>query len=283
MAPKTGLPEPPEVWVHSCCTRAKLSLAVKNLSISAVEADVLIGNVFDSSTNGKHVLENVPIMAHPPSRESDLSFDEFFKTCCNEGKFHIKLDFKEFRAAEKCLPTVAKALPKLLAENRMVYLNADILPGPGVSPEKYNHIDADKFLSLCASVCPDAALSLGWKMQLPTSVPYSTYHIEAMISALNKHTIRGSSVVFAMNARCAHLDLDPIKLLLHKVPGSQLLLWTGHGEPATSSRLQNFLRNRLPSERTGFDIQISTSEIYGYLSDLMCYAYGYWLFYFPKS
>lgn len=45
---------------------------------------------------------NIPIMAHPPSNESDLSLEEFLNTNIeNNGTKGVKLDFKSIDAFEK--------------------------------------------------------------------------------------------------------------------------------------------------------------------------------------
>lgn len=61
-----------------------------------IEADVGMGTLVDST--GKHISGNQLIMVHPPSRQSDLSFDSFmsrFLQAVKSGaKKGLKLDFK---------------------------------------------------------------------------------------------------------------------------------------------------------------------------------------------
>mmetsp|Transcript_17604 Transcript_17604/g.21675 ORF Transcript_17604/g.21675 Transcript_17604/m.21675 type:complete len:135 (-) Transcript_17604:691-1095(-) len=130
-----------------------------------------------------------------------------------------------------------------------------------------------------------AALSLGWKMSLPTSIPYTKTQMDRMIAVLEKYqlTTFGNSIVFAVNARCVYLDVEPIKYLLDKVERSQVLLWTGIGEPPTSSTMISKLKVHLAEDRTGYDVQMSSKEFIGIAYDVACYFYGFWLYYFPKT
>jgi len=57
-----------------------------------LEADVVIGKINDSNSN-------IPIMAHPPANESDLSLEDFLQNI--KGNKGIKLDFKTDEAFNK--------------------------------------------------------------------------------------------------------------------------------------------------------------------------------------
>lgn len=75
--------------------------------------------------------ERRPILAHPPDEQSDLLLDDFLEVTLNEGSKHIKLDFKSTEVVRVCLPVVASHLSKANANGQALFLNADILPGPG--------------------------------------------------------------------------------------------------------------------------------------------------------
>ena len=104
-----------------------------------IEADVSIG------PGGE------PIMAHPPAIDSDLSLQQFLDIVIAEteagARKGIKLDFKAIEIVEPSLKMVKLVESKL---NFPVWLNADIIVGPGGGPP----VDAEKFLSLCTQYIP---------------------------------------------------------------------------------------------------------------------------------
>lgn len=69
-----------------------------------LEADVVMGKV--SNTNNT----DIPIMAHPPAAESDLSLEDFLNISNNSTK-GIKLDFKSNEAFQNSKPILAKLRP----------------------------------------------------------------------------------------------------------------------------------------------------------------------------
>ena len=85
-----------------------------------IEADVSLG------------AENEPIMAHAPANTSDLSLEQFLESVLastqSGEKKGIKLDFKFLDVVEPSLVMLDNLRDKL---NFPVWLNADILKGPG--------------------------------------------------------------------------------------------------------------------------------------------------------
>merc|ERR1719430_135815 len=73
-----------------------------------------------------------PIMAHPPANSSDLSLEQFLQSVLastqSGEKKGIKLDFKFLGVVEPSLIMLDNLRDKL---NIPVWLNADILKGPG--------------------------------------------------------------------------------------------------------------------------------------------------------
>ena len=104
-----------------------------------IEADVSIG------PGGE------PIMAHPPAIDSDLSLQQFLDIVIAEtgrgARKGIKLDFKAIEIVEPSLQMVKLVESKL---DFPVWLNADIIVGPGGGPP----VDAEQFLSLCSEYIP---------------------------------------------------------------------------------------------------------------------------------
>ena len=172
MSPRnSSLPHPKQSWAHSTCSLEQLNEALNNPSITAIEADILMG--YDVTDSNKRIK---PIMSHPPLDQSDLSFTSFFDmNYCNNGekseknsngnflkiKKHIKLDFKEIETIGPALDYISQIILSQSdvdrgvidssgnnSEQKTIYLNADIINGPGMRYEKLP-VPNDEFLNIC--------------------------------------------------------------------------------------------------------------------------------------
>mmetsp|Transcript_46632 Transcript_46632/g.110883 ORF Transcript_46632/g.110883 Transcript_46632/m.110883 type:complete len:404 (+) Transcript_46632:39-1250(+) len=257
------MPSPQQTWAHSCCSRSKLQTSLSNPGITAIEADIRMG-VLTTADGPRH---DVAVMAHPPSRSSDLSFEEFLEACIKDGGRHLKLDFKDIESVEQCLPLVAAARSRLRANGQALWLNADLLPGPGAAM-LFSPLQADRFLQLVQEHCPGAHLSLGWSVNPLGRACYTEDDCKAMGKLWKAHTARTSAsgllsgdVVFAVSLRLAERDTRHLVELLEDVEGSQLLFWTGTWEPAvrssTLTRLRAALEKAGVRDRCGYDCKVS--------------------------
>uniref|UniRef100_A0A8C6M3L5 Family with sequence similarity 151 member B n=1 Tax=Nothobranchius furzeri TaxID=105023 RepID=A0A8C6M3L5_NOTFU len=110
-----------------------------------IEADVIM--------RGRDPKE--PIMAHPPDSDSDITLREWLEQVkvTNKG---LKLDFKSLEA----VPPSLTLLKEVLAEPSCpVWINADILSGPG---GKARPLEPQAFLSAVSGLPGHIVLSLGW-------------------------------------------------------------------------------------------------------------------------
>jgi hypothetical protein len=142
-------------WSHATNSPELLAKALSNDQILSIECDILMGRDMESGD-----IEQ-PILAHPPSRESNLSVASFVnqitvlakdgddsnhQTTSKERRIlkkHIKLDFKELAAFEPSMTILQQAhIINPLQKN--IFLNADILPGPG--NRRNNHVPAKDFI-----------------------------------------------------------------------------------------------------------------------------------------
>ena len=118
------------------------------------------------------------------------------------------------------------------------------------------------FLPLCRHYCPHAYLSLGWKVgPIGPEQTYTAYDITEMASIVAEYGLPGSSVVFAASLRMSERALGDVASILTRVPGSQLLLWTGFGEAPVRSELHERALDKMHvlgvGERVGFDIAVT--------------------------
>ena len=273
--PFTPRPRAQQRWVHSCCSQEKLTRALSDPDVTAIEADIMVATeavaLLLRPNDSPGVL---PIMAHPTllghlsgrntaPAVSDLTFSDFLDRCIADGTRHLKLDFKQLAAVEPCLELIADRWPQLHANGQAVWLNADVLPGPNRRdpPE----LPASVFVPLCVRHCPHAVLSLGWCVgALGPEVGYAEQDVQQMLKVCKEHRLSGGSLVFAASIRFAARDLSLMGRLLEQVPDAQLLFWTGTGElpvqPAVQTRAHLVMAARGLTERVGYDVAIATSS-----------------------
>ncbi|KAI2503886.1 DUF2181-containing protein [Fragilaria crotonensis] len=137
------LPSSTQRWAHGTSSIAQMHTAIEDESITAIEADIVMGS---ETGNNDSVL--TPILAHPPDRESDLSFRHFLNTSVRNGQIqkHLKLDFKEIEAVQ---PSFEIMKTMVFERNeKFVFLNADILPDP-----KQAVISLFQLLNFLINVC----------------------------------------------------------------------------------------------------------------------------------
>jgi len=248
------LPAPDQVWAHSCVSKKKLEAALQDSEVTAIEVDVAMGYL---SGPGSFSDEMVPVMAHPPILTSDLTFQDFLEELIRDGRRHVKFDFKDLEAVRRCLPLLAERSGELAANGQAVWLNADVLPGPGLRSWSCS-VPAEEFLRAAEEHCPGAHLSLGWKANPVGSETYNEADCRAMAELCRHHAKH--NVVFAVAARTAARNFEPLAALLAQVPGSQLLFWTGSWEPpllkTTLTKLRETLKEHGLLQRCGFDCRV---------------------------
>ncbi|XP_035986864.1 protein FAM151B isoform X2 [Fundulus heteroclitus] len=132
------------MWSHGVNSRNALAQALTG-PCHMIEADVTI--------RGHDPKE--PIMAHPPHTDSDITLKEWLEEVTTNNK-GIKLDFKRLEAVSPSLALLEHMLPE---PNRPVWINADILSGPG---GQVRPVDSEVFLSVVTALHPQTMLSLGW-------------------------------------------------------------------------------------------------------------------------
>ena len=206
-----ALPNPKLLkWAHSTCSKHELNRAMRDKSITAIEADIVWGHEENGEEDASLTLnpdeQLQPIMAHPPSFISDLTFERFIATAfakdhdsaeVDEYK-HLKLDFKDAETIEPVLERLQDAL-STSKNDKTIFLNADILEGPG----KRNApliIEADEFVEKCLTfidlvgdqndrMAMRISLSLGWRGDCRSFGGYTVDDIEKMRELIDKYDI----------------------------------------------------------------------------------------------
>lgn len=200
------LPHPTSLkWAHSTNSRQCLESALNDESINAIEADILMGSSLEEKgaiSEANQSWNNVPIMAHPPNRSSQLSLRSFLSLALKPAFKHIKLDMKELQAVPATLTCVLAQLGNSKQErdgnqrNTTIFLNADIFHGPGCR-NSLNCVEAEPFVESCkvfrgqAEILKNAAkfniaLSLGYKVDYQSKEGYTTEDCEKMTCLVRK-------------------------------------------------------------------------------------------------
>ena len=279
----SALPPPSSlVWSHATNSRAKLDAALSDPTITAIEADIMIRCCDDDDSNIIGGGDPIAIMSHPPFSHSDLSAERFlgriFQDMAQRGmKRHIKLDFKEMDAIEPVLKLIAEHHTKGILEFQpTIYLNADILEGPGVRGPDAVTVRPEEFLSTCLkyidSMISDGessqtirqyfAFSLGYKCNYKSRQPYTEQDACDMAKISQQHGLdsKCGGVVLALNARTLALGPGIFDDYFAKFPKSQILAWTGAGEEpipqSTIEEIKEHFKTTGCLDRVGFDCAI---------------------------
>jgi len=218
-------------WAHAVNSKKMLEAAL-NGDKNMLEADVLIG-----VKEGGTIRE--PIMAHPPSNTSDITFAEFLSEVMkgsSDRKKGIKLDFKDIESVEPCLKLLKKHSKHI---HFPVWLNADILVGPGNPTAE--PVDASKFLNLTQKYAPFATLSLGWTTSYDCENPgsYEERHVEAMKSLLDFKL--ETPPTFPVRAGIAIHSFDRLLELVGNFKSSTVTIWSAKEDALNHTLLHEFV------------------------------------------
>ena len=256
-------PGPQHQWVHSACKKAKLEHALSSPHVTAIEADIMMGERDGLA---------VPVMAHPVRCgqlpvDWDTTFEDFIERCVGDGRRHLKLDFKQIEAVAPVLKLVAERLPQLRANGQGVWLNADVLPGPNKRGAACK-VPAHRFLPLWRTHLPQATLSLGWNCHtFGMETGFTHEDVRQMLHLCREYGVPGHKVVFCPSVRLAASSVPQLAGLLDGLDESQLLLWTGTGEVPVLQRARESLDAQFTQvgmqDRIGYDIFVAqhTTEV----------------------
>ncbi len=214
-------------WAHAVNSAAKLKENLLSKDIDFIEGDIQM-------LQGARA----PIMAHPPSTVSDLSFADWIETLSESGK-GAKLDFKDV----ECLEPVFKVLTALTPKVPII-LNADILSGPGGGEPV---IQPKNFIELCSNLKCDHLLSVGWKTTCQPDLCYTSDMIADMMSLVGAER----AVTLPIRAYYLKNSWDALSIALDNHSELSLTIW--NNEPVASEDIQ-WMRHTLDPARTFVDI-----------------------------
>jgi len=221
-----GIDLPGDVtWSHATNSQERLDRMLNDTGIMMIESDISL------SPGG------IPIAAHPPQTESDLSCEQLVNQVKQSNK-GLKVDFKDPRALIPCLQ-----LLKELKLEQPIMLNADILQGNQAYIPKF---EPAEFIELCKKYLPSGMLSLGW-----TTVggPISAYTLQN-IDEMRKFSDQLEEVTFPIRACFLPNSWQYISSLI-KNEGQTFTIW--NNEPVEDD-LRGWIKSNTDPSKTFYDL-----------------------------
>jgi hypothetical protein len=210
-------------FVHAVNSRERLGRFLTDARLNAFEADVSWG--FVSGAPGLLL----PIMAHPPVAESDLTFVDWLEQALG-GDRVIKIDLKDQPTNRAVLEILsARELPR----DRFI-LNADLALGPGGEPPVFSPDDAVEWRRRLGELVVSIGCTTG-----RDRAPYQRAHVDLLLDAA---AAVGEPATICLDVH--RVESDPAALDRLVAEGRHITLWNQH--PADLALVQRY-RARLPS------------------------------------
>ncbi len=210
-------------FVHAVNSRQRLDRFLADPRINAFEADVSWGFV----RGAPGVL--LPIMAHPPVDESDLTFDDWLDAVVAADRV-LKIDVKDQTTNRAVLDVLER---RALSHDRFI-LNADLALGPGGEPPLFSPDDAVEWRRRLGG----AVLSIGCTTG-PDRAPYGQGHIDVLLACA---AAVGGPTTICLDVH--RVESDPSALDRLASAGAHVTLWNQH--PADAALFRRY-RDRLPA------------------------------------
>lgn len=258
-------------WAHATNSYSEFKEAVDSTLIKAIECDVMM--------NTDHPAK--PILSHPPSRDSDITINQMLNLILlpqNDEKNkclkkHLKLDFKEIEALG---PTLDRIFTSDFTNelDKEIFLNADIVAGPGFDPNHPSIVSPSMFLETCMDYIQRLkkkdpkmifGFSLGFKADWTSEEGYLARQVSEMSDLVCKHNLAsrssGARIILALNARQLSKSLPVFDGFLNDYE-STILAWTGSGEPPIPAdeiqKISNYYESKDMRDKIEFDCSIES-------------------------
>lgn len=215
-------------WAHRVNSRAALERYCGSPDVMMIE-----GDISRSAETGQ------VLMAHPPRQESDLTFEGWVEEIARARK-GAKLDFKDPSVVATCL----EKLREMDCRDLPVFLNADVLKGPGGPDPRF---EPGEFISACNRLYLEGILSIGWTTGHVEGGQYSGEMVDQMLKM--REQVRGF-VTFPVRAYYARGSWTELKRLIER-PGDTLTLWNSE---AVEEGIKVWLREEVDPERVFYDL-----------------------------
>nr|XP_054755613.1 uncharacterized protein LOC129261582 [Lytechinus pictus] len=137
------------VWAHGVNSIAALNESLADDTMM-LETDIILRGI------GTENQTNIPVHAHPPLTDSDLTLEHFIQVTTQHANKGMKLDFKYLEALEPSMVLIRDYESELKAP---LWINADIVIGPN-SPR--DPVPPQPFIDIANRYFDKTTLSLGF-------------------------------------------------------------------------------------------------------------------------
>ncbi|XP_014673330.1 PREDICTED: protein FAM151A-like [Priapulus caudatus] len=214
------------VWAHAVNSDATLTDALSDEAVMMLEADVILREG-----------TNIPVMAHPPAVDSNLTLEEWLLRTVVTDK-GMKLDFKQIDALDPAMDMLVKMDKDLHAP---LWINADIVSGPN---NLNAPVDPVQFIGTAVSKFPRMVLSLGWTTLYVSGGDAYTWRM--MLDMMKLCYGLQQAVTFPVRAVWAHSSYDKWLWLTQLRPDFTVTVWHGANDPVNVDGLVSLRRHGDP-------------------------------------
>ncbi|XP_058057504.1 protein FAM151B-like isoform X1 [Anopheles bellator] len=234
-------------WAHAV-NDAEYLTRVLDSDIQFIECDISLGYLKEDVNRENEI----PIMAHPPANESDISLETFLQRVLQYNQQvgavskvkGIKLDFKSIGAFERSVDIIRSSYDMA---KFTTWINADILPGP-VDNTATVPVDPVRFFA-AARRLGKATLSIGWTTRWGadfTNGAYTEQHVDAMASAIHSNGIdhAGNAITFPVRAGIVGSSITNMLRLFCAVKDTNdvtFTVWSSDGDAVNVEKLREFI------------------------------------------
>jgi hypothetical protein len=206
-----------------------------------LEADVLLRG------QGTANQTDIPVMAHPPAIDSDITLEEWVTQVAPTTK-GIKLDFKSVDVLEPAMRVLQK-----FSYSQPVWLNADILQGPG--DLLGTPVNATEFKRIVNAYFPACTWSIGWTTKwrnLPGDADevYSEEHVNEMLAYVTDVV---QPITYPIRAAMVARSWPQLRRLLDASRQSTITVWSGSSDNVDVDGLVR-MRNESEPHRVFYDL-----------------------------
>ena len=210
-------------WHHAVNSQDKFDIALASVNETTTKVQSIEADIIFSATKQKAV------MGHPPENDGDLTLKSFLEQLQDVGFQYssgactnriVKLDFKCMLAFESSIPNLQYYLQQLPPQfHHLLWMNADILPGPGEDPSDISSelkmkpkFDAAEFLHIVSKQLSGTTLSIGWTTSLSDKrAVYTQEMVDRMLEVLKPY--EKINVTFPIRATSFRHSWDVIQKL----------------------------------------------------------------------
>ena len=123
------------------------------------------------------------------------------------------------------------------AHSKPLWLNADILPGPGTDSSSKKPVDAALFIDICTKTFPNATLSLGWTTKWSKGIASEgyTWDMVKQMGSICENTTQ--FITFPLRAIYVRRSLEPLKWLVESSCRYSVTIWSSIGDEVDVSDL----------------------------------------------